>query len=82
MSPTADADIASPITDISEILHYPKSFTALAGNTEGLRGSFAHRGTAVSLLCLATRLGPSQHARFSFRTVFRLLGSLWSHGSP
>ena len=48
-------DVATPLEPVSEILPFPQTLTATAGN--GLLGLIAHRRAAVPVLCLATLLG-------------------------
>ncbi|MBM2618457.1 chemotaxis protein CheW [Actinoplanes sp. LDG1-06] len=53
----ADAEVATPLTQIADILAYPPDVSPLAGATDGVLGLFTHRRSVVSLVCLNRRVG-------------------------
>lgn len=52
-----EVETASPLTQASEILVYPEHAVPLHERRDATLGLFAHRGSAVPLVCLGTLLG-------------------------
>lgn len=50
-------EMASPLTQVSEILTYPKQVVPRLGGRHATLGLFEHQGTAMPLVCLATLRG-------------------------
>ncbi|GAB2578098.1 hypothetical protein Aab01nite_10320 [Paractinoplanes abujensis] len=53
----AGGEVATPLTQIAEILAYPPDVSPLTGGGDGLLGLFTHRSSVVSLFCLNRLVG-------------------------